>query len=195
MLLLTFFPETLNADGSGYSFFGVSIILFLITFIFTIFSMFQECLRCSADILDFVGIAFVLSKIPGKGHSKLLSCAVGWASAEIILSNGLQLWKARGAEFSWIYTLKSLESNILLINTVTTTVLLWLFSRNDLIRKPIVVFLLSIIAFKNVWLDLTLQMLSMGAMGTLLAKGLVSIFGFGLPTLFIYAGMSQSVGF
>lgn len=76
----------------------------------------QEFLRCSVDIFDLLGIAFVLSRIPGKGHSKLISAGLGWAAAEVILSRGLILWVgARGAEFSWMYIQKCLESNISLV--------------------------------------------------------------------------------
>lgn len=155
----------------------------------------QECLRCSADLLDFVGLAFVLSKIPGKSHSKLLTAAVGWASAEIILSKGLILWRARGAEFSWLYTQQSLESNILLVVTLAVTCLLWLFSRHDLNRKlvPLVTFMLLAIAFRTVWLDGTLIMMGVGAWTSLLIKGLVAFFGFGVPTLYLYTSMSQTI--
>ncbi|CRK91058.1 CLUMA_CG004746, isoform A [Clunio marinus] len=177
MLILTFFPETINTDPADFNFLG-------------------ECLRCSADLLDFVGLAFVLSKIPGKSHSKLLTAAVGWSSAEIILSKGLILWRARGAEFSWIYTQKSLESNILLVVTCTVTCLLWLFSRHDLNRKhaPIVTFLLLAIAFKAVWLDGTLLVMGIGTWTCLAIKMAVSIFCFGLPTLYLYANMAQTIG-
>ena len=70
MLILTFFPSESSDTTSGFNFLS-------------------EILRSSADLIDFVGLAFVLTKIPGKGHSKLLTAAVGWASAEIILSKGL----------------------------------------------------------------------------------------------------------
>lgn len=145
--------------------------------------------------MDFVGLAFVLSKIPGKSHSKLLTAAVGWASAEIVLSKGLTLWKARGAEFSWLYTQKSLESNILLVVTIAVTCLLWLFSRHDLNRKlmPVVTFLLLAIAFRSVWLDGTLLMMGVGAWMSLVIKGLVAVFGFGMPTLYLYTSMSQTI--
>lgn len=147
-------------------------------------------------MIDFVGLAFVLSRIPGKGHSKLLTAAVGWASAEIILSKGLTLWKARGAEFSWIYIQKSLESNILLVTTIAVTCLLWLFSRHDLNRKlaPLVTFLLLAIAFRNVWLDGTLYLMGIEGWTSLFAKGLVSVFGFGLPTLYVYSASAQTMG-
>lgn len=177
MLILTFFPETINTDPTTFNFLG-------------------ECLRCSADLLDFIGLTFVLSKIPGKGHSKLLTAAVGWATAEIVLSNGLTLWRARGAEFSWIYTQKSLESNILLVTTIAVTTLLWLFSRHDLNKKmmPFVTFLLMAIAFRSVWLDGILYAMSLGPWSALIAKGLVAVFGFGVPTLYLYASMAQSIG-
>lgn len=136
----------------------------------------------------------MLSKIPGKSHSKLLTAALGWASAEIVLSNGLTLWKARGAEFSWIYTQKSLESNILLVITIAVTCLLWMFSRHDLNRRSIVTFLLLTIAFRAVWLDGILHLMNVGAWSGLMVKGLVAVLGFGVPTLYLYAGMAQAVG-
>lgn len=65
---------------------------------------------------DLLGLAVVLSRIPGKGHSKLITAGLGWAAAEVILSRGLLLWfGARGAEFSWIYIQKCLESNVSLV--------------------------------------------------------------------------------
>lgn len=68
---------------------------------------------------DLLGLAVILSRIPGKGHSKLITAGLGWAAAEVILSRGLLLWfGARGAEFSWIYIQKCLESNISLVGFV-----------------------------------------------------------------------------
>lgn len=76
----------------------------------------QEFLRCSVDFADLVGLYIVLSRIPGKGHSKLITAGLGWATAEVILSRGLMLWVgARGAEFSWLYIQKCLDSNISLV--------------------------------------------------------------------------------
>lgn len=76
----------------------------------------QEFLRCSVDFADLIGLYIVLSRIPGKGHSKLITAGLGWATAEVILSRGLMLWVgARGAEFSWLYIQKCLDSNISLV--------------------------------------------------------------------------------
>lgn len=64
----------------------------------------------------------VLNRIPGKGHSKLITAGLGWATAEVILTRGLVLWVgARGAEFSWLYIQKCLESNISLVRKKTQT--------------------------------------------------------------------------
>ena len=58
-----------------------------------------------------------MNSIPGKGHAKVLTAGIGWASAEVILTRFLLLWfGARGAEFDWKYIQKSLESNISLVN-------------------------------------------------------------------------------
>lgn len=81
------------------------------------------------DIADLLGIAFVLSRIPGKGHSKLISAGLGWAAAEVILSRGLMLWiGARGAEFSWLYIQKCLESNISLVSCCSMIIIMETFS-------------------------------------------------------------------
>lgn len=64
-----------------------------------------------------MGLAVVLARIPGKGQHKLITAGLGWAAAEVILSRGLMLWVgARGAEFSWMYIQKCLESNISLVS-------------------------------------------------------------------------------
>lgn len=80
----------------------------------------QEILRCTIDVADLLGLAIVLSRIPGKGHSKLITAGLGWATAEVVLSRGLLLWVgARGAEFSWMYIQKCLESNISLVKIIS----------------------------------------------------------------------------
>lgn len=45
--------------------------------------MFQDILKATVDLADLFGIYFALSSIPGKGHSKILTTAIGWASAEV----------------------------------------------------------------------------------------------------------------
>lgn len=59
---------------------------------------------------------------------------------------------------------------------------------------PFVSFLLLAIAYRSVWLDGILYAMSFGPWAALIAKGLVAIFGFGIPTLYLYASMAQSIG-
>lgn len=35
------------------------------------------------DLADLVGLHIVLNGIPGKGHSKVLTAGIGWATAEV----------------------------------------------------------------------------------------------------------------
>lgn len=94
-------------------------------FIYLRFAIYeQEFSKCTIDIADLLGLAVVLSRIPGKGHSKLITAGLGWATAEVILTRGLVLWVgARGAEFSWLYIQKCLESNISLVSNKTLSLL------------------------------------------------------------------------
>lgn len=120
LLLATFSPDSeALPTAANFNVLAVSTKDVSYEYKFLSVSFFQEFLRCSVDIFDLLGIAFVLSRIPGKGHSKLISAGLGWAAAEVILSRGLILWVgARGAEFSWMYIQKCLESNISLVRIV-----------------------------------------------------------------------------
>lgn len=35
------------------------------------------------DFADLLGLYFALNSVPGKGHAKILTAAIGWASAEV----------------------------------------------------------------------------------------------------------------
>ncbi|XP_068143612.1 BOS complex subunit TMEM147 [Drosophila tropicalis] len=160
------------------------------------FNFFAEFFRCSVDIADLLGFALILSRIPGKGHSKLITAGLGWATAEVILSRGIMLWVgARGTEFSWIYILKCLESNVLLVQHITTATLIWLFTRHDLNKshKPVVNLLLAITVFKGVWLEGLLHILTIGPWLTIAVKALVAAV-IGNITLHIYSGLAQQIG-
>uniref|UniRef100_A0A182SNN4 BOS complex subunit TMEM147 n=1 Tax=Anopheles maculatus TaxID=74869 RepID=A0A182SNN4_9DIPT len=178
LVLATFFPDTDTfSEGAPFNFIA-------------------EFLRCSVDLVDFLGLAFVLSRIPGKGHSKLITAGLGWATAEVILSRGLMLWVgARGAEFSWIYIQKCLESNVLLVQHLSTATLLWLFSRHDLDKKfvPLVVLLLVATSYRGVWLEGTLHAISAGPWLSLALKALITSC-MGVGTLHIYSGLAQQIG-
>lgn len=179
LLLATFFPDTESSGVGGES-----------------FSVIAEFFRCSVDFADLAGLMLVLSRIPGKGHSKLITAGLGWATAEVILSRGLLLWfGARGTEFSWIFIQKCLESNILLVQHLTTATLIWLFSRHDLSKtyKPVVVAMLLAIIYKGLWLDGALLLIKSGPWLALALKALVTLV-MGAFSLQVYSGLAQGIG-
>ena len=87
------------------------------------------------DILDVVGLHFVITRLLGKTDLKFLVAALGWTSAELIVTKlvlffvqnfdpmlrflfhrFLPLWVgARGIEFDWKYIQMSLDSNVALV--------------------------------------------------------------------------------
>lgn len=148
------------------------------------------------DLADLVGMYAVLSGIPGKGHAKVLTAGIGWATAEVILSRAILLWVgARGAEFDWKYIQKCLESNISLVQHITTVTLIWLWSRHDLKKnyKPMVTFLLILCSYKPMFIDFLVNFIKCGPWMALMLKAFITI-GFGLTSLQIYAGLAQAIG-
>lgn len=106
------------------------------------------------------------------------------------------LWiGARGAEFHWKYIQKCLESNISLIQHLTTATLLWLFTRHDLDKKftPVVPVLLGAITYRGLWLDGVLKILSTGPWFNLSIKA-ISTCSIGVVTLHMYTGLAQLIG-
>ncbi|XP_037957980.1 transmembrane protein 147 [Teleopsis dalmanni] len=178
LVLATFFDsDTLSSSSDGFNFIA-------------------EFLRSSVDVADLLGFAIILSRIPGKGHSKLITAGIGWAAAEVILSRGIMLWVgARGTEFSWVYILKCVESNVLLIQHITTATLIWLFTRHDLNKslKPLVTVLLAITIFKGVWLEGILAVLAFGPWASIAMKLLVAAL-MGFVSLHIYTNLAQKIG-
>lgn len=74
------------------------------------------------ELGDLPGLYIALRGVPGKGSAKVLTAALGWACAELLLTRPLLLWVgARGAQFDWIYIQKCLQSNINLVNNIFST--------------------------------------------------------------------------
>ncbi|CAH1173595.1 unnamed protein product [Phaedon cochleariae] len=175
LILATFFPDNVSDLGSD---------------------LIGEFLKSTVDLADLVGLYIVLASIPGKGHSKVLTAGIGWATAEVILSRALLLWVgARGAEFDWIYIQKCLESNIFLIQHIVTATLIWLWSRHDLKSniRTAVTLLLVLTSYKSLLLDLLLTGMGASAWFGLFIKAFVTMV-YGFFTLMIYAGLAQVIG-
>ncbi|KAF5300001.1 hypothetical protein FQR65_LT09257 [Abscondita terminalis] len=175
LILATFFPD--NEADLGSDLLG-------------------EFLKSTVDLADLIGLYAVLSSIPGKGHSKILTAGIGWATAEVILSRALLLWVgARGAEFDWKYINKCLESNIVLMQHISTVTLIWLWTRHDLGAnlKPIVTALLLFSSYKPLILELLIKFLFVGPWVALFIKAMVTI-AVSIFALIIYAGLAQVIG-
>ncbi|XP_053978912.1 BOS complex subunit TMEM147 [Hylaeus anthracinus] len=160
------------------------------------FDIVGEFLKTSIDLADLVGILLVLNGIPGKGHAKVLTAGIGWAGAEVLLTRFLLLWVgARGAEFDWKYIQKSLESNINLVQHITTAALVWLWSRHDLKRGlvPVVIGMLVLTVYRPLILDFFTMLFLTGPCATLIVKA-ITTFIMGATTLHIYAGLAHSIG-
>ncbi|XP_015173152.1 PREDICTED: transmembrane protein 147 [Polistes dominula] len=177
LALATFFPTADSVGEEGFDLFG-------------------EFLKSSIDLADLVGILLVLNGIPGKGHAKVLTAGIGWAGAEVLLTRFLLLWVgARGAEFDWKYIQRSLESNINLVQHITTATLVWLWSRHDLKRSlvPIVICMLLLTVYRPLVLDCLTSLLLAGSWSTLVIKALTTLI-MGVITLHIYAGLAYAIG-
>ena len=120
-----------------------------------------EAMKASMDFLDLVGLSLVMKhlRVSGQGELKILAVGLGWGCAELISTQLLPLWvQARGLEFSWRYVQLSLDSNISLIQHLSTTALMWLWSRTDLNQKfyPVVLALMALSIYRSfVFLVLT----------------------------------------
>lgn len=200
LTLATFFPTADSVGQEGFDFFGVSITPCYPSnsSIFIDISNFypQEFLKSTIDLADLVGILLVLNGIPGKGHAKVLTAGIGWAGAEVLLTRFLLLWVgARGAEFDWKYIQKSLESNISLVQHITTATLVWLWSRHDLRRGlvPIVVSMLLLTVYRSMILEFLTSLLLAGPWSSLFIKATTTLF-MGATTLHMYAGLAHSIG-
>ena len=70
------------------------------------------------DLVDLVGMYFALSRIPGRGHSKVLTAGIGWGTAELLLTRVFAIWVgAKGVEFNWRYIQLGLDANISLVSS------------------------------------------------------------------------------
>ncbi|XP_026486441.1 BOS complex subunit TMEM147 [Vanessa tameamea] len=177
LLLATFFPDSDNIQGGEYD-------------------IFLEILKATVDLADLLGLYFALNSIPGKGHAKILTAAIGWASAEVLVTRSILLWVgARGSEFDWRYVRSCAESNVALLQHASTAALVWLWTRSDLSRKhfPIVVTLLAISPYKSLIEEAIASIFSLSAWA-LLGLRTVHATAIGLTALAMYAVLAQQIG-
>ncbi|CAG4934361.1 unnamed protein product [Parnassius apollo] len=178
LLLATFFPDSDSGQITGE------------------YDVFMEILKATVDFADLLGLYFALNSVPGKGHAKILTSAIGWASAEVIVTRSVLLWVgARGSEFDWLYVRSCAESNVALLQHAATAALVWLWTRSDLPRKhtPVVITLLALSPYRTLLEDAVASILSLSSW-SLLALRALHASAIGLTALAMYAVLAQQLG-
>jgi hypothetical protein len=141
------------------------------------FDLLSEFLKTTVDLVDVVGLHLIMSKIAGKGQLKFMIAGVGWSSAELLATGFWPLWTgARGIEFDWKYIQMSLDSNISLIQHISTAALVWLYSRKDLNKSsiPIVILLLGLSCYRPLIVEVLIHAVGFGSWTLLLMKSLLT---------------------
>merc|ERR1712130_225843 len=87
-------------------------------------------------VIDLLGMYYAITKTIGKPEIKILSVLVGWGLTESLLSTLLVYWSgARQYEFSWEYFEMAMTQNVELLQLASTVTLVWLWTRQDSVRR------------------------------------------------------------
>ncbi|KPJ05544.1 Transmembrane protein 147 [Papilio xuthus] len=176
LLLATFFPDSDSQINGEYD-------------------VFLEILKATVDFADLLGLYFALNSVPGKGHAKILTSAIGWASAEVVVSRSVLLWVgAPGSEFDWRYVRSCAEANVALVQHAGSAALVWLWSRSDLPRAhaPLVLWLLALTPYRPLLEEAVAAVLSLSAWSLLAVRALHAS-AVALTALAMYAILSQQI--
>ncbi|XP_072836457.2 BOS complex subunit TMEM147 isoform X2 [Pogona vitticeps] len=137
----------------------------------------KEFMKATVDLADLVGLHLVMSRNAGKGEYKIMVAAMGWATAELIMSRCIPLWVgARGIEFDWKYIQMSIDSNISLVHYIAMAALVWMFTRYDLpkhYRLPLT-FLLGVSVYKAFFMESFVHIFFLGSWTALLVKAVIT---------------------
>ncbi|XP_055001511.1 BOS complex subunit TMEM147 isoform X2 [Sorex araneus] len=169
--------------------------LFLATFFPTweggIYDFIGEFMKASVDVADLIGLNLVMSRNAGKGEYKIMVAALGWATAELIMSRCIPLWVgARGIEFDWKYIQMSIDSNISLVHYIVASAQVWMITRYDLYHtfRPAVVLLMFLSVYKAFVMETFVHLFSLGSWTALLARAVVTGL-LALSTLALYVAV------
>ncbi|KAK6173807.1 hypothetical protein SNE40_017202 [Patella caerulea] len=168
MVLATFFPAT-DSGGNSLDITG-------------------EFLKCTVDFADLLGLHLIMTRIAGKSQLKFMVAGMGWATSELIMTRVIPLWVgARGVEFDWKYVQMSFDSNVSLVHHISTAMLVWLYSRNDVNKSmiPVIVSLLVLGCYRPLIVEILIHAVGLGSWMLLIAKTLFTLCG-GLITLQMY---------
>uniref|UniRef100_A0A8C6SBK5 BOS complex subunit TMEM147 n=1 Tax=Neogobius melanostomus TaxID=47308 RepID=A0A8C6SBK5_9GOBI len=154
----------------------------------------KEFMKATVDLADLLGLHLVMSRNAGKGEYKIMVAAMGWATAELVMSRCLPLWVgARGIEFDWKYIQMSFDSNISLVHYIAMAAVVWMFTRYDLpksYRLPVTV-LLALCVYKAFLMELFVHVFLLGSWTVLLVKAVVTG-AISLCSLFLFVTLVHS---
>uniref|UniRef100_A0A0K0F707 BOS complex subunit TMEM147 n=1 Tax=Strongyloides venezuelensis TaxID=75913 RepID=A0A0K0F707_STRVS len=113
MIMATFFPHNTN----------------------NLFTIPVDISNSIADIFDIIGIyLLIIHFFIGKPEIRCLSVGLGWSFAHSFANYFPSfILEARGTAFDYKYICSAIQCNIDLVYYITLSVLLWLYSRNDII--------------------------------------------------------------
>lgn len=181
--------------GVTYLFVQLCKMLFLATFFPTweggIYDFIGEFMKASVDVADLIGLNLVMSRNAGKGEYKIMVAALGWATAELIMSRCIPLWVgARGIEFDWKYIQMSIDSNISLVHYIVASAQVWMITRYDLYHtfRPAVLLLMFLSVYKAFVMETFVHLFSLGSWTALLARAVVTGL-LALSTLALYVAV------
>ncbi|CAJ1062052.1 Transmembrane protein 147 [Xyrichtys novacula] len=186
--------------GATYLFVQLCKMLFLATFFPTweggagVYDFVGEFMKATVDLADLLGLHLVMSRNAGKGEYKIMVAAMGWATAELVMSRCLPLWVgARGIEFDWKYIQMSFDSNISLVHYIAMAAVVWMFTRYDLpksFRLPVTV-LLALCVYKAFLMELFVHVFLLGSWTVLLVKAVLTG-AISLCSLFLFVTLVHS---
>lgn len=114
---------------------------------------------------------------------------------QVVVTRGVLLWVgARGSEFDWLYVRSCAESNVALLQHISTAALVWLWTRSDLPRKhtPLVISMLALSPYRALIEEAIGSIFSLSAWA-LLALRAVHASAVGLTALAMYAVLNQQI--
>uniref|UniRef100_A0A673J9Z9 BOS complex subunit TMEM147 n=1 Tax=Sinocyclocheilus rhinocerous TaxID=307959 RepID=A0A673J9Z9_9TELE len=154
----------------------------------------NEFMKATVDLADLLGLHLVMSRNAGKGEYKIMVAAMGWATAELIMSRCIPLWVgARGIEFDWKYIQMSFDSNISLVHYIAMAAVVWMFTRYDLpksFRLPVTI-LLGLCVYKGFLMELFVHVFLLGSWMALLVKAVLTG-AISLCSLFLFVTLVHS---
>ncbi|XP_065915535.1 BOS complex subunit TMEM147-like [Dysidea avara] len=173
LLLATFFPATEAEDAETND------------------DIVTDLVKATVELIDLLGIYYTVTRVVSKGEMRIMATSIGWGSADFLGTRLLPLWfGARGSEFDWIYLQNSLDCNINLLFLVSTTTLLWLWSRNDFSDKylPLLAVMLGLLSYRSILFQVMSTTLGLGGWMMLLVKAASALL-VAIVSLQLYCGI------